>query len=366
MDRRQFLKLVGVSGAATGGAAYGQVIAERDIPLRKQSDIALNSEFDGEYILIACGGAGIEMTKSIDKVTYGISRIVAIDTDKIALRHAHHCDAVYWVRRKDGREVTSGDEAWHAAEESKDKIAQLIGMPHLAIVVTGLGGAAGFGLPYMAARCAKQAGAMSIAFATLPLAYESNDAPALASGGQLLLNNEVHNLLTYDHRIADRLLPAFGGHSSLYDYATQGFRQYLWNTVGSYSRDGLVGLDFEDVRTVLRHKPDKDREGLYSWPTSRLGWGCATGPDRAHQAAVMALRHRILDADHIGSLHGASVSIRVARGEVKMKVVNEVINVVKDHIGPNAYLIFNLVADDSLDDRLQVSVILVPKGDDLG
>jgi cell division GTPase FtsZ len=367
MDRRQFLKLVGVSGAATGGAAYGQVIAERDIPLRKRSDIALNSEFDGEYILIACGGAGIEMTKSIDKVTYGISRIVAIDTDKIALRHAHHCDAVYWVRRKDGREVTSGDEAWHAAEGSKDKIAQLIGVPHLAIVVTGLGGAAGFGLPYMAARCAKQAGAMSVAFATLPLAYEGDEVPALASAGQSVLNQEVDNLLTYDHRLVDRFLPAFSGYASVYDYAVQGLRQYLWNTVGCHTRQGIVGIDFEDVRTVLRHKPDDEGlEGLYSWPTSRLGWASASGPDRATQAAAMALQNPLLEVDHIGQLHGASVSIRTTRSTLKMKEVNEVMNVVKARCDPDTHIIFSDDADDTLADRLQVSIILVPKGDDLG
>lgn len=367
MDRRHFLKLVGVSGAVTGGAANSQVISERTIPMRTPSDIELNSEFYGEYILVACGGAGIAMTKGIDKVTYGISRIVALDTDKLALRHAHHCDAVYWVRRKDGSEATSGDETWHAAEESKDKIAQLIGTPDLAIIVVGLGGATGFGLPYMAARCAKQAGATSVAFATLPLAYEGDEVPALALAGQSVLNQEVDNLLTYDHRLVDRLLPAFSGYASVYDYAVQGLRQYLWNTVGCLTRQGIVGIDFEDVRTVVNHKPnDEGREGLYSWPTSKLGWGSASGPDRAYQAAAMALRHPLIEADHLGALHGASVSIRASRLTLKMKVVNEVVSVIKEHCDPDIHLIFSADADDTLGDCLQVSVILVPKGDDLG
>lgn len=367
MDRRHFLKLFGLSGTVPPGAVSGQVVQMQADPSRQAVDMELNQDFDRDIILVACGGAGIEMTKGIDKVTYGIRRIVALDTDKVVLRHAHHCDAIFWVRRNDGREVDSGDEAWEAAEECRGQIAQLIGAPLLAIIVTGLGGVAGFGLPYMAARCAKQAGATSVAFATLPLAYEGDEVSELATAGQLLLNEEVHNLLTYDHRIADRFLPAFGRSSALYEYAAQGFRQYLWNTVGCHGRDGLVGLDFEDVRTVLRHKPDNEgRKSLYSWPASKLGWGSASGPDRAHQAAAIALRHPLLEADHLGPLHGASVSIRVARGAVKMKVVNEVISVVREHIDRNTYLIYNAVADDTLDDHLQVSIILVPKGDDFG
>lgn len=367
MDRRHFLKLVGVSGTVTGEAANSQAIRERTIPMPTSSNIELNSEFDGEYILVACGGAGIEMTKGIDKVAYGISRIVALDTDKLTLRHAHHCDAVYWVRRKDGSEVISGDEAWHAAEESKDKFSQVIGTPHLAIVVVGLGGAAGFGLPYMAARCAKQAGATSVAFATLPLAYEGDEVPALAFAGQSVLNQEVHNLLTYDHRLVDRFLPAFSGYASVYDYAVQGLRQYLWNTVGCHTRQGIVGINFEDVRRVLGHKPDDEgREGLYSWPTSKLGWGSASGPDRAHQAAAMALRHPLLEVKHLGKLYGASISIRATRSTLKMKEVSEVMSAVKAQCNPDAHFIFSADADDTQGDRLQVSVILVPKGDDLG
>ena len=49
-----------------------------------------------------------------------------------------------------------------------------------------------------------------------------------------------------------------------------------------------------------------------------------------------------------------------------MKVVNEVISVVREHIDRNTNLTFNAVADDTLEDRLQVSIILVPIGGDAG
>lgn len=364
MDRRHFLKLVDPSAALPGGGARGEVIQSGTDPTRSVDDMELNQHFEMDNVLIACGGAGIEMAKGIDKVAYGIRRIVALDTDKKALRRAHHCDAVYWVRRKDGLEVTTREEAWEAAEEWKDEIAQLVGALDLAIIVTGLGGVAGFGLPYMAARCAKQAGAMTVAFATLPLAYENDDGTALASAGQMLLNQEVHNLLTYDHRLVDRCLPALSGYASVYDYAVQGLRQYLWNTVGCLTRQGLVGIDFEDFRTVLCHKPDEEgREGLYSWPTSRLGWACASGPDRGTQAAAMALRHPLLEAGDLGPLYGASISIRATRDSLKIKEVSAVVNMLVAHCEPDTHIIFSADADDTLENRLQVSIILVPKGE---
>lgn len=367
MNRRHFLKLVGLGGPVSGGAAHGRIIPLPNTPMLNSSEIELNPQYSGDYILIACGGAGIQMTKSIDKVAYGISRIVALDTDRAVLRYAHHCDAVYWVRHKDRYGLPSGDEAWEAAEEQKEEIARLIGTPHLAIVVTGLGGAAGVGLPHMAARCAKQAGAFTVAFATLPLTNEGDAATMQASVGQTLLNQETHNLLTYDHRLVDRCLPAFSGYASVYDYAVQGLRQYLWNTVGCISRQGIVAMDFQDIRSALGHKPDDEsREGLYSWPTSRLGWGCASGPGRGHQAATMALRHPLLEANHLRPHYGASISIRATRSTLKMRVVNEVMNVVKENFDPDTHIIFSADADDTLEDRLQVSIILVPQGDDLG
>ena len=367
MDRRHFLKLVVLSSAVHVGNTRGEVIQTPMAPTRQVDDTELNDLFEMDNVLVACGCAGIEMSKGIDKVAYGIRRIVALDTDKTVLRRGHHCDAVFWVRRKDGLEVTTREEALEAADEWKDEIAQLVGTPLLAIIVTGLGGIAGFSLPNWAARCAKQAGAMTIAFATLPLAYENDNAAALASASQMLLNQEVDNLLTYDHRLVDRCLPAFSGYASAYDYAVHGLRQYLWNTVGCLTRQGIVGIDFEDVRTVLCHKPDEvDREGLYSLPTSRLGWAGASGPDRGTQAAVMALRHPLLEAGHLGPLYGASISIRAPRGSLKMKEVNAVMNVIKANCDPDTHIIFSADADDTLEDRLQLSIILVPKGDDLG
>lgn len=363
MDRRDFLKLAGVSSAIPMASAQGEFFRPPSVPKRQFNDVDFLQSFDLDVVLIACGGAGIEMTKGIDKVAYGIRRIVALDTDKSVLRCAHHCDAVYWVCRKNGQEAKTSDEALEAAEERRAEIAELVGNHCLAIIVTGLSGAAGLGLSHMAALCARWSCAITLAFATLPLAYECDDAAQIASAGKTLLNNAVHNLLTYDHRVVDRSLPAISRHSSTYDYAILGLRQYLWNTVGCLTRQGIVGIDFEDVRTVLCHKPDQASvEGLYSWPTSRLGWGIANGPERAHQAANMAMHHPLLEANQLKPYFGISVSIRAARKELKMKEINAVMNIIKVHSNTDAHIIFSADADDTLEDRLQVSVILVPEG----
>lgn len=65
----------------------------------------------------------------------------------------------------------------------------------------------GLRFAYRAAICARQAGALTLAFATLPLAYERPDTESLASAGVSMLQRGVHNLVTYDHRIADRCIP---------------------------------------------------------------------------------------------------------------------------------------------------------------
>lgn len=368
MDRRDFLKLAGVSGTFPVVSAQEQFFQRPRTPIQQDDDVnAVQQRFNLDVVLIACGGAGIEMAKEIDKPTYGINRIVALDTDKNVLRRAHHCDAVHWVRRKDGREAKTADEAWEAAEEQRTEIAKLVGSHHLAIIVTGLGGQAGFGLPHMAALCARWNGALTLAFATLPLAYESHNAAELASTSKTVLNDGVPNLLIYDHRIVDRCLPATSRFTSTYEYAVLGLRQYLWNTVGCHTRQGMVGVDFEDFRKVICNKPNEaEWGGKYSWPTSRIGWGCASGPDRAQHAAGLAMRHPLLELDQLRPHAGVSISVRTARKQLNGEDLNAVINEVITHCDPDIHVIFSADVDDTLEDRLQVSVILVPKGSDHG
>lgn len=363
MDGRDFLKLAGVSGTSPVVSAQEHFFQLPAVAKDLGDDLNPLRRVDREVVLIACGGAGIEMAKEIDKLTYGINRIVALDTDKNVLRRAHHCDAVYWVRRKDGRQAKTADEAWEAAEERRIEIAKLVGNHHLAILVTGLGGGAGFALPHMAALCARWNGAMTLAFATLPLAYESNNAAEVASASAMVLNDAVHNLLIYDHRIVDRCLPANSRFTSTYEYAVLGLRQYLWNTVGCLTRQGMVGVDFEYWRTVFCHKPDEaEREGLYSWPTSRLGWASVNGADRALQAARLAILHPLLEVDQLRPHYGLSISIRAARKQLDGKEINAVANEVLAHCDPDTRVTLSADADDTLGDLIQVSVILIPKG----
>jgi len=367
MEPRDFLWLGVSSGAFPTVSVQEPFFHLPTLTRQKNDDVNALQRLDMDVVLIACGGAGIEMAKGVDKQTYGINRIVALDTDKNILRRAHHCDAVHWVRKKDGREAKSADEAWEAAEEQRTEIAKLVGTHRLAIIVTGLGGKAGFGLPHMAALCARSSGAITLAFATLPLAYECNDAAEVASASVIVLNDAVHNLLIYDHRIVDRCLPANSRFTSTYEYAVLGLRQYLWNSVGCLTRQGMVGVDFEDWHTVFCHKPDEsDQEGLYSWPTSRLGWGSASGPERAIQAASLAIRHPLLEADQLRPHGSLSISIRAARKQLDWKDVKAAVDVVLAHCDPDISTVLSVDADDTKEDHLLVSTILVPKGDEKG
>ena len=364
MDRRHFMKVLGIGSAVTSDASVGAVSSRHESSCQSIDTLEFGELCQTDVVLIACGGAGIEMTKGIEKVAYGIPRIIALDTDKRALLSARHCDAFFWVRREDGREVASADEAWYASEARREEIRRLVGRPAVAIIVTGLGGAAAFGLPYMVASCARQAGALTLAFATWPLAYESPDSESLAPAAKSVLSEKVHNLLIYDHRIVDRCIPTACRKSSIYRYASFGLRQYLWNTVGCLNRYGILAIDWEDVRTVLSQTPDHpDSVGQYSCPASRLGWGSAEGVDRARQAAQKALQHPLIEIEKLSPLHGISVSIRAASRTLPLREIHTIMDHVRQFGAPSTWVVFSADSDDTLRGKLQVSVIAVPKGE---
>ncbi len=97
MNRRLFLKLFG-AGAAYPLWGWTTPLPAGDLETRPVTTLEINKPWSLEEAnwpkisLVACGGAGILMTRNIDKSKYGLHEIIALETSKQSLIHATHAD----------------------------------------------------------------------------------------------------------------------------------------------------------------------------------------------------------------------------------------------------------------------------------
>ncbi|MGI8696892.1 MAG: cell division protein FtsZ, partial [Mycobacteriales bacterium] len=107
---------------------------------------------------------------------------------------------------------------------------------------------------------------------------------------------------------------------------------------------GLINLDFADVKSVLR--------GAGS---ALMGIGSARGDHRAVAAAETAVASPLLEASMDGA-HGVLLSIS-GGSDLGLFEINEAATLVAEAAHPDANIIFGAVIDDALGDEVRITVI---------
>jgi cell division protein FtsZ len=113
---------------------------------------------------------------------------------------------------------------------------------------------------------------------------------------------------------------------------------------------GLVNVDFADVRTVM------GEVGM-----AMMGSATAGGADRARVAAQAAVKSPLLEDVNLAGARGVLVNITASAG-LKMKEYHEVMNTIKEFTAEDAMVIVGTVIDDTMEDRLRVTMIATGLG----
>jgi cell division protein FtsZ len=93
-----------------------------------------------------------------------------------------------------------------------------------------------------------------------------------------------------------------------------------------------------------------------------MGSAAAAGVDRARIAAEQAVASPLLEGVNLSGAKGVLVNITAAKGGLKMKEVNEVMNTVKAFAADDAHIIFGAVYDELMGDALRVTVVATGLG----
>jgi cell division protein FtsZ len=296
--------------------------------------------------VIGVGGAGGNaVIHMINHDIQGVDFICA-NTDTQALARAEGA-----ISLKLGSNLTKGlgaganpEVGRQAAEGERVAIQELLGDADMIFITAGMGGGTGTGAAPVVASIAKEMGALTVAVVTKPFKFEGKRRMSSAEQGLAALVEEVDSLITIPNQ---RLIEVLGGNTTMTDAfakaddvlkgAVQGISDIIM-------KDGLINVDFNDVRTVMSEK------GI-----AMMGTGRASGKNRAEAAAIQAVRSELLEDINLKNARGVLVNITAAKPTLGDQT--EVADIVEEIVHEDANIIYGLVYDESVDDDLLVTIV---------
>lgn len=296
--------------------------------------------------VVGVGGGGSNAVNRMIRAGVGGVDFIAINTDAQAL-----LSSAAATRVRIGEKLTRGlgaggnpVQGLKAAEESAEELREVLKGSDMVFVTAGMGGGTGTGAAPVVARVARTLGALTIGVVTRPFMFEGSPRLKNAEAGIERLREEVDTLIIIPN---DKLLELADRRVSLNDsfaMADDVLRQGIQGITELITVPGLINLDFADVRAIMA-------EG----GSALMGVGVASGDNRAQAAAQKAINSRLLDV----TIDGArGVLFNVTGGpDLGLFEVNEAASLIRGAIHPDANLIFGAVIDETMREKIRVTVI---------
>jgi len=291
------------------------------------------------------GGGGSAINRMIQGQIKGVE-FLAVNTDLQALQESLASSKLH-IGKSTTRGLGSGMNpamGLKSAEESQNEIREALKGADLIFITCGLGGGTGSGAAPKIAEIAKELGALTIAVVTKPFSFEGAPRKKVAEESFKEFQGKVDTLITIPNdriwQIIDKktpLLEAFAVMDEVLRQGVQGISELI-------TLPGLINVDFADVNTIMENSG-----------AALMGMGEASGDNRAIEAAKAAIASPLLEM----SIEGAKGILFTITGgsDITMYEVSEAAKTITESVDNDARIIFGAVIDESLKDRLKLTVV---------
>ncbi len=299
--------------------------------------------------LVGIGGAGSNAIDRLKMENLDRLQLAVINTDYQALSTSPVQEKVLI-----GTGVTRGLGAGadpelgrEAAEADREKIATVVKDCDLVFLVAGMGGGTGSGATPIVAEVASEAGALVIAFVTMPFSFE---------GGRR--NKQAEEGLASLRRVCDAVIPlpndillqeAEEGETALDSFARadawigRGVRS-IWSML---FRTGLINLDFATLRQAFHHRGGKTLFGL----------GVGSGEQAVTEALESLKLCPLLHTPEFSRKADRLLVNIVGGTDLTLAKVNEIMTAVTDQFGRDSHVIMGAVIDESFQQQVEICVL---------
>jgi cell division protein FtsZ len=317
-------------------------------------EIQENKVLGAKIKVVGVGGGGCNAVNTMIRAGLTGVEFIAANTDKQVLE-----SVLAPTKIAIGQELTRGlgaganpDTGRKAALEDYAQISEMLSGADMVFITAGMGGGTGTGAAPVFAKIAKEVGALTVGVVTKPFLFEGKKRMKQALEGINQLRESVDSLIIIpNNRLLNisgaslSMMQAFGKADEVLLNAVQGISDLINHT-------GYINSDFADVRTIMENK------GL-----ALMGIGFGQGDHRAVEAATSAISSPLLEDISINGATGIIINI-TGGSNLTLHEVNEATSIIQEAADEDAQIIFGTVIDESLNDKVKVTVIATGLGCD--
>ena len=319
-------------------------MSDREVNISNITDIR---EMKARITVFGVGGAGGNAVNNmIAAGLQGVDFVVA-NTDAQALTKSKSERIIQM-----GAGVTQGlgtgsqpELGRAAAEEAIEAIREHLTGSHMMFVTAGMGGGTGTGAAPVIAEAARQLGILTVGVVTKPFNFEGQRRMRLAEAGIVELQKVVDTLLVIPNQNLFRVAVENTTFADAFALADQVLYSGVACITDLIVKEGLINLDFADVRAVMREKGK-----------AMMGMGEASGEKRVLTAAEAAISNPLIEDPSIKRASGLLISITGGK-DLTLFEVDQAATRIREQADQDANVIVGATFDESLDGVVRVSVV---------
>jgi cell division protein FtsZ len=304
-------------------------------------------ELKPRITVFGVGGAGGNAVNNM--ITAGLQGVdfVVANTDAQALTMSK-AERIIQM----GTQVTQGlgagsqpDVGAAAAQEVIDEIRDHLSGANMVFVTAGMGGGTGTGAAPVIAKTAREMGILTVGVVTKPFHFEGQRRMRTAETGITELHKVVDTLLIIPNQNLFRVANEKTTFADAFAMADQVLYSGVACITDLMVKEGLINLDFADVRAVMREMGK-----------AMMGTGEASGEKRALTAAEAAIANPLIDDSSMKGARGLLISITGGR-DLTLFEVDEAATRIREEVDQDANIIVGATFDEALDGIIRVSVV---------
>jgi cell division protein FtsZ len=215
----------------------------------------------------------------------------------------------------------------------------------MVFVTAGMGGGTGTGAAPVVARCAKEMGILTVGVVTKPFHFEGLRRMKVAEAGIQELQKVVDTLLIIPNQNLFRVANEKTTFADAFAMADQVLYSGVACVTDLMVKEGLINLDFADVRAVMREMGK-----------AMMGTGEASGEKRALSAAEAAISNPLIDDASMKGAKGLLISITGGR-DLTLYEVDEAATRIREEVDQDANIIVGATFDEQLEGIIRVAVV---------
>lgn len=331
---------------------------------KKETDMNVLPERKLRIKVIGVGGGG---TNTIDRLVLSgflgdgaeaqDLQVVAVNTDAQAL-----ASSVVPNKINIGRELTKGYGAGgnpevgeKAALEDREALCRALEGADIVFLASCLGGGTGTGASPIIANLAKEMGALTLAFVTLPFSFELERRKEIAVEGLANLKRCADAVICVPN---DKLFATVGEKTSFLDAFRQADDLLGQGVRGIYrllTKTGMINLDFADIRAVLQGRHGE----------SVFGFAEAAGENKAREATRLMLESPLMkETTALAEADSVVVSI-VGGPDLTLSEVNRAMEQVSKLFSSESLIIMGAAIDEDFSGKLSIMMIAANRGEEV-